>query len=188
MPSVTVLSDVLRARLRDRYARPPRAYHSFEHAARVASCAAQLGGSRACILAAWFHDAVYEPGEPDNETRSAALLAAWLPADPDVTEATRLVRLTATHDPDPGDVDGAVLCDADLAVLGAASAQRYEVYRSRVRREYAHVDDDGWRSGRAAVLEGLLRRPTIFHTPEGQRRWETTARHNLTAELRSLRG
>ncbi len=187
MTSVAVLPAGLRSRLQARYAVPPRAYHSFAHAARVAALASQLGGSRACVLAAWFHDAIYEPGRPDNEARSADLLRSWLPDDADAAEAARLVRLTATHDPGPDDVDGAILCDADLAVLGAGAAADYEAYRSRVRQEHRHVDDDGWRTGRTAVLQGLLDRPTIFRTPEGRARWESMARHNLAVELASLR-
>ncbi len=47
--------------------------------------------------------------------------------------------------------DTAILLDADLAILGADPAA-YSAYVAGVRSEYRHVDDDDWRTGRAAVL------------------------------------
>ena len=67
-----------------------------------------------------------------------------------------LVLATASHDPPGADRDTAVLLAADLGVLAAEPA-RYADYANAVRREYSHVDDDGWRSGRGAVLRGPLR-------------------------------
>jgi predicted metal-dependent HD superfamily phosphohydrolase len=182
-----VLPDGVADRLRAAYATPPRSYHTWAHATAVAVTAAELGGDRPVLLAAWFHDAVYERQPGRDEARSADLASAWLAGDPDAEETARLVRLTAGHDPAPDDRRGAVLCDADLAVL-AAGPDGYEAYRSAVRREYAHVDDDAWRAGRAVVLEGLLARPAIYRTTEGRRRWEALARHNVTAELAALTG
>lgn len=175
----------LRPRLRARYAEPPRHHHTFAHAAHVAATAASLGAARACLLAAWFHDAVYDPGAPDNEERSAELLLDWLADDPDAVRAAALVRTTSDHRPSPADHQAAVLVDADLAVLGGSEGE-YERYRERVRREFGHLDDELWRVGRAAVLRDLLGRPTIFVTEQGRSRWERTARRNLTAELRDL--
>jgi predicted metal-dependent HD superfamily phosphohydrolase len=186
-PATAVLPTDVHDRLRRRYAEPVRRYHTFAHARRVASLAAELGGDRACLLAAWFHDAVYRPGAADDEDRSAELLLEWLPDDPDAPEAARLVRLTATHVAPPGDVQGAVLCDADLAVLGG-SAAAYAQYVAAVRAEFTAVPDAAWRTGRAVVLQRLLDRQPLFATGEGRRRWEATARRNLTAELAALSG
>ena len=57
-------------------------------------------------------------------------------------EVVRLVLLTAGHEVEPGDRNGAVLVDADLSILGAPP-ERYARYAADVRAEYAHVDDDG---------------------------------------------
>ncbi|CAN5793746.1 hypothetical protein BH24ACT15_BH24ACT15_12040 [soil metagenome] len=180
-----VLSDHLRDRLRRQYCDPPRHYHTFEHASTVAERVADLGGNRACVLAAWFHDAVYQPTASDNEARSAVLLTDWLAHDPDVDEAARLVRLTDNHDPASGDRQGAILCDADLATLGGSPTD-YAAYRQDVRKEYAHVPDQQWRTGRAAVLRGFLARDRIYHSPLAYDRWEAAARRNLTAERADL--
>ena len=154
----------------------------------LATHAEDLAGVR---LAAFFHDAVYDPTRDDNEERSAQLAEDNLPdlgfSGSKVAAVARLVQLTATHDPADGDVDGAVLCDADLAVLAAPPAE-YAAYASAVRAEYAHVDEPAFRSGRAAVLETLLSRPLLFRTEPGRRHWEQAARHNVETELTLLRG
>ena len=99
---------------------------------------------------------------------------------------TRLVRLTATHDVADDDRDGAVLCDADLAVL-AADDVRYSSYVEGVRREYGHLDDATFADGRAQVLSSLLDRPALFRTAHGRSAWEQRARTNVAAELGRLR-
>ncbi|QIK83146.1 DUF4031 domain-containing protein [Sanguibacter sp. HDW7] len=103
----------------------------------------------------------------------------------DVDEVARLVLLTTHHDPAPDDLAGALVSDADLAVLAGAPAE-YEKYVRQVRAEYAHVDDAAWRVGRGEVLRGLLAAPRLFATPFGRDRWEARARANLAAELAVL--
>jgi predicted metal-dependent HD superfamily phosphohydrolase len=187
----------------DAYAGPDRAYHDVRHLAEVLEHVDALAGAAAAAdlvrLAAWFHDAVYdthagpEPGESgaagSSEERSARLATERLLGlgldEADVTEVARLVRLTATHDPEPGDADGAVLCDADLAVL-ARDPAGYAGYVAAVRQEYAHVPDHLFRTGRAAILRALLDQPQLFRTPTAAGRWEARARANVTAELTTL--
>jgi predicted metal-dependent HD superfamily phosphohydrolase len=151
----------------------------------------QLGGaSVAVMLAAWYHDAVYDPKRDDNEAASADLAVDTLPVasvDPaTIWEVARLVKLTATHLPGPADAAGALLCDADLGVLGG-TPEKYAAYRLAVRSEYSGLDEPSWRRGRAAVLEVLLAREPLFFTPEGRSRWEEAARVNLQGELTDLR-
>jgi predicted metal-dependent HD superfamily phosphohydrolase len=174
----------------ERYAEPHRRYHDLRHLAevldRIDRLAAYADDRDAVELAGWFHDAIYDPHRSDNEEASARLAEELLPASgvPDVRVAAvaRLVRLTASHSPAADDADGAVLCDADLGVL-AEEPERYGEYVADVRAEYAHVDDDAFRRGRAEVLGRLLAYDPLFHTPFGRTAWEARARHNLRAEL-----
>ena len=177
-----------------RWSEPHRAYHDLAHLdevlRRIDLLAVEADHPDLVRLAAWFHDAVYDPGATDNEERSAEVatvaLAALGLAPGVVDEVARLVRLTATHAVGPADRDGAVLCDADLAVL-AADPLRYQSYVEGVRREYAHLDDPAFARGRADVLHRLLDRPQLFMTAYGRREWEQLARTNVSAETRSLR-
>jgi predicted metal-dependent HD superfamily phosphohydrolase len=186
---------VLRDSLLAAYAEDRRGYHDRRHLAEVldrldelAAAGADAAGSRTVRLAAWFHDAVYD-GEAGDEERSAtwaerALPGAGVPAE-EVAEVARLVRMTQHHRPGPDDAAGAALSDADLAVLSSSPA-RYREYVAGVRAEYAHVPDDAFAAGRAAVLRDLMAAPTLFRTDAARRRWEHAARANLARELADL--
>lgn len=172
-----------------------RGYHDRRHLAEVLDHVDELAAEAvdldAVRLAAWFHDAVYAAGGTPgaDEEASAALaqkrLDALGVAPATVAEVVRLVLVTATHQPADGDRDGAVLCDADLAVL-ARDPAGYADYVAGVRHEYAHVPDALFRAGRAAVLRDLAAAPTLFRTELGGQRWEEAARHNLATELADL--
>ncbi|MVU76715.1 metal-dependent phosphohydrolase [Nocardia sp. ET3-3] len=178
-----------------RYSEPHRRYHTVDHLAAMLAVIDDLAADAedldAVRYAAFFHDAVYNMDGTDNEEASARLAETTLPAlgiDEDtVAEVARLVRLTGGHHPDPADRNGAVLCDADLAIL-AADPTAYAAYTAAVRAEYAHVPDELFRSGRAAVLSALAEQPDLFRTPTARARYDSAARANLAAELATLTG
>jgi predicted metal-dependent HD superfamily phosphohydrolase len=175
------------------WSEPHRRYHDLAHLAAVLGIVDQLAAAAAdpaaVRLAAWYHDVAYDPQRSDNEEVSAArarIGLLGLVAEARVAEVERLVLLTAGHDPQPDDANGAVLCDADLAVL-ASPAPAYVAYASAVREEYGHLSDDAFTAGRIAVLEHLLALPALFRTPAAAERWTAPARANLAAELSLLR-
>ncbi|NUO59375.1 MAG: metal-dependent phosphohydrolase [Hamadaea sp.] len=185
--------DDVATELLARWSEPHRHYHTVDHLrfmlAIIDEHAAFAADPDLVRLAAWGHDAVYDPRSADNEEASAELSARLLercelPA-PAVAEVIRLVRLTAGHAVEPGDRNGALLADADLAVL-ARDWPSYQEYADAVRAEYAHVPDEAFRSGRAAVLQSLLDLPALFRIPALADLWEAKARSNLTRELASL--
>ena len=183
------------ADLVERHAAPGRRYHDLAHTSAVVDAVLGLHSTgddwATAVLAAWFHDAVYDPTAAAgvNEGASAVLaeralssLGATLTA---TGEVCRLICLTAHHDPAPGDRAGALVTDADLAILAAADAD-YDAYAAAVRDEYAHLEDAAWRTGRRAVLRSFLDRPAIFRTVAGRERWEARARINISTELSRL--
>jgi predicted metal-dependent HD superfamily phosphohydrolase len=174
------------------WSEPHRRYHDLAHLAAVLGLVGELAGQAvdadAVRLAAWYHDVVYDPQRTDNEEISAQRARAGLRGlvpDERVLEVERLVRLTAGHGATDDDANGAVLCDADLAVL-AGPPESYAAYASAVRLEYGHLSDEEFTAGRISVLEQLLALPALFRTPTA-RAWTDTARANLTAELTLLR-
>ncbi len=182
------LPSSLRVRLEAAYGDPGRGYHDLLHLSEVLRHVDDLLDADdpirdTVLLAAWFHDAVYDGH--DDEERSAVLAESSL-GGPLGAEVARLVRVTADHRPAASDRAGQVLCDADLAILAAEPA-RYASYTAGVRREYAHVPDPDFAAGRAAVLRDLLARPRLFHTAAAQR-WEARARANVEAEVARLTG
>ena len=183
--------DALIRRHRERH----RRYHTLDHVLAVVRSVGELAVEEpvedfgSIVAAAWFHDAVYEPRSPANERASARLARrdltklGWSSARADTVAA--MIEGTAHH-ADPADTDTSVLFDADLAILGA-DHDAYSTYVANVRAEYAHVDDDSWRSGRSEVLDAFLDRTRIYATATGFERWESAACANLTAELDQLR-
>lgn len=178
-----------------RHRQPHRRYHTATHVMWVLRHIDDLAAANTPVdldavrAAALFHDAVYDPRSPTNEHDSAGLArrvladCGWEPARVDRVAA--LIELTAGHVAPDTDLGADILLDADLAILGAEPAD-YRAYVTGVRAEYAHVDDDAWRVGRAAVLRSFLERPAIYRTTSMQATRERRARANLSAELADL--
>jgi predicted metal-dependent HD superfamily phosphohydrolase len=190
--SVEECRDVF-AQIVERYSSPERYYHNLDHIAAVLETTAELcppeANRTALLLAAWFHDFVYEPRSPRNETMSAVhacqVLKPLRVTQPLLAEMERLILLTQTHQTTPDDRVGQALIDADLAILGAPQPA-YDRYADAIRREYAWVPDEPYRAGRRQVLESFLKRPRIYFTDEMFTRAETRARGNLRREIASL--
>jgi predicted metal-dependent HD superfamily phosphohydrolase len=168
-----------------RHAEPHRAYHTLEH---IEECLRHLDMARHLIarpveveLAVWFHDAVYDPRRGDNEEQSAALARQRLRAGgADEGMAARvadLIQLTNHAHPDLTG-DAAVLCDVDLAILGAEPA-RFDRYDAAISREYDWVPLDIYRIERGHVLARFLDRPRVYHTSYFYDMLEARARANL---------
>jgi predicted metal-dependent HD superfamily phosphohydrolase len=184
--AVTAAGDDLIAR----WSEPHRRYHTVDHLTRmldvVDAYASHATDPTAVRLACWFHDAIYDPTRPDNEERSAELAASMLGAlGVPAYEVLRLIRLTSIHEVSPGDRNGELIADADLAIL-ANEPHVYADYARQVRDEYSFVPDADFRPGRTAILRRFLDRPAIYRMPITHARWEAQARANITAELDAL--
>jgi predicted metal-dependent HD superfamily phosphohydrolase len=179
------------------YTAPERYYHNLEHLYEmfrmVERLSAQVEDPSALHLAVWFHDAVYDSRAKDNEQRSGELAVDLLgPIGVPASTIERIVSMiwATAHTADgapPARRDTRVLLDADLAILGA-SEERYARYAADIRKEYAWVPDDAYRTGRAAVLERFLALPRIYHAQVLFEEGESRARANMRAELARLRG
>ncbi len=188
-PALAALDEVLA-----RHREPHRRYHGVRHVTWVVRHVRELAQDVPCddldavVVAAFFHDAVYDPRAADNEERSAQLAERVLGdlgwGDDRRRRVGDLVRATAAH-AGSCDIDTDVLLDADLAVLGSEPAA-YQAYVTGVRAEYAHVDAGAWRTGRSHVLRDLLARDPLYATAPARRRWASRAAANMTAELASL--
>ena len=180
-----------------RHREPHRHYHDVRHVRWVVRQARALADGRddlhdlgSVIAAAFFHDAIYDPTASDNEAASAVLATRALSElgwpDERVARVGAMIEGTAEHRVDPTiTVDTAVRYAADLGVL-AADPAGYSDYVRNVRREYHHVSDADWASGRSAVLRSFLDRDVIYAPELGLDEWELRARANLVAELGAL--
>lgn len=173
--------------LLDRWSEPHRHYHNTTHLAFLLSLL--TNEKEPLLLAAWFHDAVYDPHAADNEEQSSNLAAEQLgkltlpPAM--IEEVCRLVLLTKSHSTNPQDSSGKILLDADLAILGSPRAE-YDRYAQAIRREYEWVPETEYRAGRVKILRSFLERPFLYHTDNFRKRSEIPARANLREEIAQL--
>jgi predicted metal-dependent HD superfamily phosphohydrolase len=176
-------------RLLASYAQPQRHYHTLQHLAEcldlfdeVAHLAQRPGEA---ALALWFHDAVYIPQEPDNETRSAAWAGEALRAagaDQAVIARTQALIMATAHHQAQEEGDARLVIDVDLAILGAEPA-RFAEYEKQVRAEYASVPIDLYRQKRGELLARFLDRAAIYGTAELRARLEERARMNLRGAI-----
>jgi predicted metal-dependent HD superfamily phosphohydrolase len=181
--------------LAGRHGEPTRHYHTLGHIRAVLTTVHELNremgrdSSAALILAAWFHDVIYDAHASDNEERSAEYARCAIEQmglSSEIREETaRLILLTTTHETKPADRDGQVLLDADLAILGADEAA-YDAYAAAIRREYDWVSEPDYRAGRRKVLERFLARPRLYFTEPMFERAEARARANLAREIAAL--
>jgi predicted metal-dependent HD superfamily phosphohydrolase len=178
--------------LQKAYTEPGRYYHSAEH---IRDCLEQLDRGRHLArqpdeieAALWFHDAIYRPGDSNNEEESASLASQLLTSagarDETVSRVADLVMATR-HDTLPTDSDAQLLCDIDLSILGR-EPDRFARYEQQIRREYAWVPEPLYRKKRAEVLAGFLARPAVYQTEFFRERYELAAKSNLTRIIREL--
>ena len=198
-PDLASVPPALLAELRRRHAEPGRAYHNWSHIRALLALHAEvrdkLHDPQAVLFAILFHDAVYDPTWGDNEERSAKLLradASALLSPATLARAAALIAATKHHMlPDAADAaaraDAARFLDMDLSILGA-DEQRFDAYEQQVRAEYAHVPDDAFRAGRAAVLRSFADRDQLYLSDWGRGRFDQPARRNLARSRARLEG
>ena len=175
------------------YASPARHYHIWAHIARLCDEIARGewadADRRMLLLAAFYHDAVYDVLKHDNEEQSALLAAERMQeigvAEADINWCCDCIRATKSHTA-TGDAAIDFFPDADLAILGAPASD-YEAYTLQIRREYSIYPDEVYKPGRRKVLEHFLSAPRIYKTAACYDRLEAAARANLMAEADSLR-
>lgn len=190
--------------LSDHYSSPVRHYHTLKHIEHLLRLTDQHQLRRPLIvsMAIFFHDIIYDPRAPDNEEKSAAMFAqfadeAGFMQQHDVELVKHYVMETKRHDHqhDPlaeEDRDLDLFLDADLAILGSSSDD-YDRYTVQVRKEYSHLSDAAFKSGRSAFLSKMLALlssetgMTIFRNTDMRQRLEMPAIDNMRRELQVLR-
>lgn len=172
------------------YTKPDRHYHNLQHIHHVLTIldrfADRLQNPISVILAAWFHDFVYDSRSTDNEIQSAKLAEELLRdigvSTGKIDRVQQLILATQGHKTDLRDNDLCIFLDADLAILGT-NPEQYQIYARSIRHEYSWVADELYRAGRIRVLESFLQRDRLYHTELLFDELEARARLNIQEEL-----
>ena len=183
-------ADALGEALIRAYAEKQRYYHGLGHLTWLldeADRRAALIGDRALVgYAIWFHDAVYDPTQPDNEEYSADWARTSLPEKALAERVASLVLKTKQHAEGEASADEALFLDMDIAILGAPW-EAYCAYAAGIRAEYAHVVDPAFAAGRASFLEGQIAHARTFRTDVYECELGETARANMRWEMQEMR-
>jgi len=178
------------------YAQGERPYHNLHHVVEVLDWLDQVAAGpgwdhpQEVLLAALFHDVIYDPLRKDNELRSADLARASIQqhlsaCDLDEALVHALIEETARHGAHSHGLsrDAMHFLDADMAILGA-TPERFAAYDAAIRIEYAAVPDDLYAAGRRAFFEKLQASERIFLSDWFHVRLEEQARANVRTAVR----
>lgn len=183
-------TTAIHEKLLHRYSEPHRHYHNLRH---IDACLEEYAEVRGLIqkpfevwLAIWFHDAVYDPKQKDNEGLSAQYAIENLGIlERDSLELVSQLIIATKHDKQAASDDERYIMDIDLAILGKDRAT-FDGYEKSIRLEYEWVSEDRFREGRATILKGFLARPSIYQTEYFREKYEKTARSNLNRSISAL--
>ncbi|TCV87460.1 HD domain-containing protein [Sulfurirhabdus autotrophica] len=172
-------------KLVSRYSEPHRKYHTLQHLAeckawfQVVSKFAQHPDEVEAAL--WFHDAIYELKQHDNEERCTSWArTVLLEAGAATSSACRVENLilATKHTTLPALPDEQLLVDIDLSILGA-SEPRFAEYQRQIREEYSFVPEAVFREKRRSILRSFVDRRRIYSTDYFHDALEERARANL---------
>jgi predicted metal-dependent HD superfamily phosphohydrolase len=184
--------------------RPGREYHNTFHIRDLLSrlsAAAMLWGTmkRAdsgkiswdrAELAIWFHDAIYQAGQPGCEEASADLARNFirsmggeqLSGGGLLQDVVDIIQATRHDGTGPRDATTNLVLDLDLAGF-ADPWQTFDARNDDIRSEFAHVPDPLYSYVRLKFLAGLMSRPAIYRVLT---ELEAPARANITRHMAEL--
>ena len=189
---VTSDKTALRQQLLIEYSQPTRKYHNQQH---LTECFQHFHTIQylakhpeEIALALWFHDAIYQIGQQDNEQQSAQWAKKSLVQEsvaPEIISRIEKLILATCHDAIPEQPDEQLMVDIDLAILGS-TPQRFDEYEMQIRQEYHSVPGWLFRYKRKKILHQFLKRPRIYATDHFYQLLEQQARTNLEQSLKTL--
>lgn len=176
-----------------KYATPERFYHTFS--GHIESCLAEFRwhwkdaqDPLAVAMALVLHDAVMDFQRSDNEEKSAEYardILARMNAPQEFIDTVVKLILATKHDATPGSEDAKLVVDIDLSILGK-NRWLFNRYDRQIRKEYAFVPEEIFKTKRAEILQKFLDRPTIFFTERFRKKYELRARQNLEQLIKKL--
>jgi pantetheine-phosphate adenylyltransferase len=104
------------------------------------------------MLAALFHDIIYEPRRSDNEERSAQFLLDVSKHSPHITHVVQLIHDTKHHV--PSSPLSAIFCQMDMSIVHAPYETLLE-WEDGIRYEYGHLPWKDYKERRIAFLESI---------------------------------
>jgi predicted metal-dependent HD superfamily phosphohydrolase len=183
--------------LNDNYTSPERFYHDFVH---VADCLREMDQNvregtanlQELEMAIWFHDAIYNIFEKDNEEKSAILAldaSSQMGLGDQFSGKVYDLIIATKHTDVPQDHDSKLIIDIDLAILGQEK-EKFDEYEKNIWLEYAplteKVSEKVRCETRSRILQSFLDRESVYFTDAFRERYEAPARENLQRSIDAL--
>jgi pantetheine-phosphate adenylyltransferase len=175
------------------YGEPHRRYHNFVHIAHslkeLDEVKSLLKNPEQLEFSIWYHDAIYNTKEKDNEEKSAELAKIELNKIGLKQKFIRGVEnliLKTKHQTIPKEPLEKYIIDIDLSILGKQQ-DVFDEYERNIRMEYSQYPEEMFRKGRKGVLEGFLKREPIYSTDIFRQKYEEQAKRNLKRSLNQLK-
>lgn len=178
--------------LKSPYFEPGRFYHNIDHIhsmlAEMEDVRSLLVDPEAVELSIWFHDRVYDTHAYDNEIKSADEgyeIMKKFGLSEFFCKYVHHYILVTDHKTVTLNTDERYIVDMDLSIFGK-SKEDFDEYEENIRKEYAWVPEETYRTERKKVLEYFLKRESIYHTEYFRNKYEVKARENLTRSIEIL--
>lgn len=185
LPNIPDGSSIIYQQLLDAYKEPQRVYHNLEHIECCLSIFDQvshlLKNPDAVELAIWFHDAIYQLGDCNNEQLSADLfmkLTDGLFQDNFREAVYQHIMATCHSSTQITDHDTQLMVDIDLSSFGLPWADFLRDSK-KVRQEMNHICDTEYYQKQITFQQRLLSRPSFFYSDYFGEHYEAQARSNL---------
>lgn len=151
-----------------------------------------------CIMAAFYHDVVYNPVKPDtviisDEYQSAKYAERSMKligfSEDFITEVKSLIMLSEMHvvneDIEINALLQKVFIDSDMAILGE-DPFLYNQYSDGVIEEYKEIDHETFILGRKNFLVKLSKHKSIFFTEYMNQLYNDQAHANIESEIKKM--
>ena len=177
------------------YGEDHRAYHTLEH---INYCLKALDQAinevdqpEAVELSIWFHDIIFQPGQANNEQKSAEFfqtVSEGILPDTLRLHVTQLILATMHHHHNispPTSSDSQFMVDIDLSSFGL-DEDAFGENTQALRQEQPELSDEEFQRSTARFFKSLLDRQRIFYTPYFFEQLEDKARQNIKNALQHL--
>ena len=143
------------------------------------------------LIALWFHDIIYYPGNSENEKKSAKIAENFCKeidnSNLNINQIKKYIIETTNHIVDNinySDDSYNLFLDIDMSVVGL---ENYEEYEKNIKLEYLNIYDlEEYNIGRIEFLKTLLNKKKIFRTERFFNLYENKARNNILMGIKML--
>ena len=185
------IEEVTFNRIVDLYNNPNSHYHTLTHVSTLLQLIDEenvsIENRITLILAAFYHDAIYNATSSKNEEESAKILRTdfnKINIESEIIDlAIQFILDTKTHQSTHS--LSQLFLDMDLSILGVES-EAYLAYTKQVRKEFKCFPDLIYRIGRKKFIQKTLAQPFIFYNDNFRNKLEKKVIENLTNELKTL--